>query len=93
MISICVFGFSLISRGQNAVVKSEKKSDVAKEEQPVSKVNVVDPNAVKVKDNQTFIDGTVPTPEEQGFTKQTINGKDTYIKEEGQIMQQYTPKK
>jgi hypothetical protein len=38
-------------------------------------------------------DGPNLTPEQQGFTKQTINGKDVYVKESGQMIIYYEPKK
>ncbi|MGZ4044569.1 MAG: hypothetical protein ACXVNM_07415 [Bacteroidia bacterium] len=39
----------------------------------------------------SFTEGTIPSPEEQGFTKETINGKDVYFKNSNGIRIQYQP--
>lgn len=39
-----------------------------------------------------FIEGTIPTPETQGFIKYEINGKEVYVKETDGIRIQYEPK-
>ncbi|MDO9001179.1 MAG: hypothetical protein Q7W45_15550 [Bacteroidota bacterium] len=85
LFSFFFFGSVVICKSQNNVknkevilIKNEVKDDSVKQQ---------------INSNQIFTEGTITTPEEQGFTKEIINGKDVYTKEEGQIKLQYIPKK
>jgi hypothetical protein len=50
------------------------------------------PDTSKTTFTQEFVEGVIPTPEDQGFQKKTINGKELYFKESKLITIEYQPK-
>jgi hypothetical protein len=73
-------------RGQT----DEKKKENAKEDH-VLPVKSASENQSSGKGLE-FVEGTIPTPEDQGFTKKTVEGKEIYYKEAKGIMIEYQPK-
>jgi hypothetical protein len=76
------------SVGVNA--QTDKKNN---SKAPVSSVVSTKTDSVKAtQKTASFIEGTIPTPEEQGFVKKIVDGKEIYIKEAPGIQIQYQPK-
>lgn len=79
---------SLSSKGQTTQAKKQDSTSAK-----TSEVHLFSSQKESNTSKKTaFDEGTIPTPEEQGYTKQTINGKDVYIKAVGQMILQYEPK-
>lgn len=89
VIGFFVMIFSIEGRSQNVATVTENKKSVTEQKEAV----IVDPANVKDNAKVIYAEGSIPTPEVQGFTKKTIGGNDVYFKEEGQIKIEYTPKK
>jgi hypothetical protein len=67
--------------------QASKKEAITKAEEKVSAPTTT------VSAEKQVSDGANPTPEEQGYTKQTINGKEVYVKESGNMIFYYEPRK
>jgi hypothetical protein len=90
---LLILGFSFKTKAQNKTTSLNESPAVLKPELSV-KISAGNNKSGAENDNSKvmdFIEGTIPSPEQQGFTKQNINGKDVYVKEQGQLILQYIP--
>lgn len=71
---------------QNLEAQTGRKAD-----KPVTPAATKQDSLIPAK-TTTFEEGKIPTPEEQGFTKYIIDGKEVYVKESPGIRIEYQPK-
>ncbi len=84
---------SVISKGQTSVVLENAKDEpVVQSAQTLTNLKTIESSGENTIQKNPYAEGAIPTPEQQGFTKQTIGGKDIYTKEEGALIIQYIPK-
>lgn len=67
----------------------DDKSSQGKKENEAKKSEIKPSTGAKTT---SFIEGEIPTPEEQGFEKRIIAGEEVYSKKEGQLIIEYRPK-
>jgi hypothetical protein len=92
MRTILLFVFALfVCTGVSA--QDDKKKETQKKESVTQADQKTAATTGTVAPPPSAGDGANLTPEQQGFTKQTINGKDVYVKESGQMIIYYEPKK
>ncbi|MCE3228029.1 MAG: hypothetical protein K0S32_2580 [Bacteroidetes bacterium] len=75
-----------------ASAQTDKKKENETQLQP--QVVGLKPDSVNKSNKRSadFIEGTIPTPESQGFTKSIINGKEIYTKESNGMIIHYQPR-
>lgn len=73
--------------------QDKDKKQVSGEQKPVSSNTVTAASQKTIDPGHVKTDGVNLTPEEQGYTKHIVNGKEVYVKEQGQMMFYYEPKK
>lgn len=76
------------SRNTNVTIIATTPSTVVLNERNVT---TTPPSTVALTERS--MDSANLTPEEQGYTKKMINGKEVYVKEAGQMTFYYEPKK
>lgn len=73
--------------------QSQTEKNQQKKEAILKAEETVTAPATTVSATTNKSEGANLTPEEQGYTKKTINGKEVYVKESGQMIFYYQPKK
>ena len=71
----------------------ENKKQVATDKETVSTNTLISSSQKTVEPAPGITDGANLTPEQQGYTKQVIDGKEVYVKQQGQMIYYYEPKK
>lgn len=87
--------FALVNNAQNNSIKATVKSETildGKARVDLSSQKDDNQKAAPIGNSDPVAEPN-PTPEQQGYTKYTIDGKDYYYKEEGQLKINYDPKK
>jgi hypothetical protein len=88
-----IYSFLLVLFLHSMVIAQENKKQISSGQQPLSTSTVIASSQKTVEPTPVTKDGANLTPEQQGYTKQVINGKDVYIKQQGQMIFYYEPKK
>jgi hypothetical protein len=79
--------FSFILCVASLAAQSSKK-DILSE----SLLIALPPDTSKSTVTMDFVEGKIPSPEDQGFQKKSVNGKEIYFKESALIQIEYQPK-
>lgn len=77
----------------NMASAQDDKKQVANSKEPVSTNTLISASQKTVDPGHVKVDEANLTPEQQGYTKQIINGKEVYVKQQGQMIFYYEPKK
>jgi hypothetical protein len=93
MKTIVLFASALFVSINISAQDQPKKQQALKKEASTKVELTASAPTTTVSTEKQVSDGANPTPEEQGYTKQTINGKEVYVKESGQMILYYEPKK
>lgn len=91
MKAIITFLFILFLHNQACAQDNDKKQ-ISSGQQPVNTTTVIASSQKTVTPTPVTTDGANLTPEQQGYTKQIINGKEVYVKQQGQMIFYYEPK-
>ena len=87
------FGLYLISINIHAQTNLNNVSIINSTNTNISSDTLAKKNSGEIKRSGTASDlDSILTPEQQGFTKYTTNGKVIYYKEQGSLKIEYTPK-
>lgn len=88
-----IYSFLLILFLHNMAIAQDNKKQVSTDKETVSTNTLISSSQKTVEPVPVTTDGANVTPEQQGYTKQVINGKDVYVKQQGQMIYYYEPKK
>ena len=76
----------------NIACAQDNKKQVSTDKETVSTNTLISSSQKTVEPTPVTTDGANLTPEQQGYTKQIIDGKDVYVKQQGQMIFYYEPK-
>jgi hypothetical protein len=93
MKTILLFVSAVLVSANISAQDQPKKQQALKKEATTKVEEKVSAPTTTISAEKQASDGANPTPEEQGYTKQTINGKDVYVKESGNMIFYYEPRK
>lgn len=88
-----IYSFLLVLFLNNMVSAQDNKKQVTADKEAVITNTLISSSQKTVAPVPVTTDGANLTPEQQGYTKQVIDGKDVYVKQQGQMIYYYEPKK